>query len=261
MPPSTHPIRINVDLGESYGNWACGPPTAELLPYIDHANIACGFHAGDPLIMQDTVRACLDSPSKRGPIALGAHPGLPDLQGFGRRYMALSPAELTAMTRYQIGALQGFISAEEGAPSLHHIKPHGTLYGLTSRDAEACRAVYAAVPAGARVFGLAGTAHEAVARELGIPFVAELYADVRWGRDGSLVIERRKGSWEPHETRQHVGAQVREGAVTAVTGERVEIPLGEHEVSLCVHSDSPGCMEILKAAREIVDEFNGAKFG
>lgn len=112
-------VGLNVDLGEGYGNLKCGPDE-DLIPLIDHANVACGFHAGDPLIMQTTVRAC-----KEHGIAVGAHPGLPDLQGFGRREMKLQPEELSSMTRYQVGALKGFLDAE--GMHMHHVKPHGTL--------------------------------------------------------------------------------------------------------------------------------------
>ncbi|KAF4313342.1 lactam utilization protein lamB [Botryosphaeria dothidea] len=252
MAPSKHKVKINVDLGEGYGNFKCGPDE-ELIPLIDHANVACGFHAGDPLIMQQTVRLC-----KQHNIAVGAHPGLPDIQGFGRREIKMAPDELTAMTRYQVGALQAFLAAE-GVP-LHHVKPHGVLYGMMYRDRAVCRAVYAGVPPGTPVFGLAGTVHEEVARELGLPFVAELYGDVKYTRDGMLVIDRKKKPWTPEETRKHVTSQVYEGAVTAVTGEKVDLPLGEHEVSLCCHSDSPGCIEIVKASRAIIDEFNAKNF-
>ncbi|EKG19675.1 hypothetical protein MPH_03056 [Macrophomina phaseolina MS6] len=214
MAPSKHKVKINVDLGEGYGNFKCGPDE-ELIPLIDHANVACGFHAGcrhhamgemtrqrerkkkneltppprptasDPLIMQQTVLLC-----KRHNIAIGAHPGLPDIQGFGRREIKMSPDELTAMTRYQVGALKAFLDAE-GLP-LHHVKPHGVLYGMMYRDRDVCRAVYAGVPPGTPVFGLAGTVHEEVAREMGLPFVAELYGDVKYNKDGTLVIDRKK---------------------------------------------------------------------
>ncbi|KAF4544461.1 Lactam utilization protein lamB [Lasiodiplodia theobromae] len=252
MAPSKHKVKINVDLGEGYGNFKCGPDE-ELIPLIDHANVACGFHAGDPLIMQQTVRLCAAHS-----VAVGAHPGLPDIQGFGRREIKMTPEELTAMTRYQIGALQAFLDAE-GVP-LHHVKPHGVLYGMMYRDADVCRAVYAAVPKGVPVFGLAGTVQERVAREMGLGFVAELYGDVKYTADGTLVIDRKKKPWTAEETRAHVTSQVYEGAVTAVTGEKVDLPLGDYEVSLCCHSDSPGCMEIVKASRAIIDEFNAKTF-
>lgn len=135
--------------------------------------------------MARTVALC-----KAHNIAIGAHPGLPDLQGFGRREIKMSPEELTACVRYQIGALQAFLDAED--LPLHHVKPHGILYGMMYRDAEVCRAVYEAVPKGTPVFGLAGTLHEDIAREMGLPFVAELYGDVKYNADGTLVIDRKK---------------------------------------------------------------------
>lgn len=135
--------------------------------------------------MQQTVQMC-----KKHNIAIGAHPGLPDIQGFGRREIKMSPEELTAAVRYQVGALKGFLDAE-GLP-LHHVKPHGVLYGMMYRDREVCRAVYAGVPAGTTVFGLAGTLHEEVAQEMGLKFVAEIYGDVKYTKDGMLVIDRKK---------------------------------------------------------------------
>ncbi|KAK1062460.1 hypothetical protein LTR74_010299 [Friedmanniomyces endolithicus] len=238
-------------------------PDDELIPLIDHANVACGFHAGDPLIMAETVKIC-----KQHGIAIGAHPGLPDIQGFGRREMKLSAEELTALTRYQIGALKAFLDAED--VPLHHVKPHGVLYGMMYRDPEVCTPV----------FGLAGTHHEAVAKELGLPFVAELYGmhpyqtqalvsshhkltvitgDVKYTSSGTLVIDRKKKAWTPEETKAHIASQLNHSSVTAVTGETVELPIGDHEVSLCCHSDSPGAVEIVQAARQMVDDFNKSR--
>ncbi|THW59827.1 LamB/YcsF [Aureobasidium pullulans] len=248
MPPVSKKVHINVDLGEGYGNFKCGPDE-ELIPLIDHANIACGFHAGDPLIMTNTVKLC-----KQHNIKIGAHPGLPDIQGFGRREIKMSPEELTAMVTYQVGALKGFLDAQD--VPLHHVKPHGILYGMMYRDREVCKAVYAGVPKGTPVFGLAGTLHEEVAKELGLPFVAELYGDVKYSKDGTLVIDRKKKAWTQEETAQHIKSQLENSSVTAVTGEDVELPLGDHEVSLCCHSDSPGAVDIVSAARKMVDEFN-----
>jgi len=248
MPPIKKKVHINVDLGEGYGNFKCGPDD-ELIPMIDHANVACGFHAGDPLIMQETVRTC-----KKHNIKVGAHPGLPDIQGFGRREMKLTPEELTAMVRYQVGALKEFLDVE-GVP-LHHVKPHGVLYGMMYRDKDVCRAVYEAVPKGIPVFGLAGTIQEETAKELGLPFVAELYGDVKYSKDGKLVIDRKKKAWTSDETKKHISSQVENSSVTAVTGEEIELPIGDYDVSLCCHSDSPGAVEIVTMAREIVDGFN-----
>lgn len=136
--------------------------------------------------MHETVRACISHNVK-----IGAHPGLPDLQGFGRREMKLSPEELTAITVYQVGALKGFLDREGG--TLHHVKPHGMLYGMCCRDYETAKAVMEGIPKGVKVFGLAGTQMEKAARDLGIEFMAEMYADVKYKADGSLLIERKKG--------------------------------------------------------------------
>ncbi|KAK4999435.1 hypothetical protein LTR66_001536 [Elasticomyces elasticus] len=247
-----HKVKINVDLGEGYGNFKCGPDD-ELIPLIDHANVACGFHAGDPLIMHQTVLAC-----KAHNIAVGAHPGLPDIQGFGRREMKLSTEELTALVRYQVGALKAFLDAED--VPLHHVKPHGVLYSMMYRDKDVCRAVYEGVPKGVPVFGLAGTYHEEIAKEMGLPFVAELYGDVKYNKDKTLVIDRKKKPWTPEQIQKHIRSQVENSSVTAVTGEEVELPIGDHEVSLCCHSDSPGAVEIVTAASAIVDEFNKKHF-
>ncbi|KAK4580467.1 hypothetical protein LTR86_000670 [Recurvomyces mirabilis] len=124
------------------------------------------------------------------------------------------------------------------------------------RDREVCRAVYEGVPKNTPVFGLAGTFHEEVARELGLPFVAELYGDVKYNKDKTLVIDRKKKAWTPEETKKHISSQVNNSSVTAVSGEEVELPLGDHDVSLCCHSDSPGAVQIVTAARQMVDEFN-----
>jgi len=241
-------IKINVDLGEAYGNYKAGPDE-ELIPLIDHANVACGGHAGDPMIMQETVRVC----KERG-ILVGAHPGLPDIQGFGRREIKYTPEELTAIVRYQVGALKGFLDAE-GVP-LNHVKPHGILYGMMWRDREICRAVYEGVPKGTTVFGLAGTVHEEVAKELGLPFMAELYGDVKYNKDGTLIIDRKKKPWTPEETKKHITSQVENLSVETVTGEIIDLPVGDHDLSMCCHSDSPGAVQIVTTARQIIDEYN-----
>ncbi|KAK5172582.1 uncharacterized protein LTR77_002702 [Saxophila tyrrhenica] len=184
--------------------------------------------------------------------------------------MKLSPEELTAMVRYQIGALKAFLDAED--VPLHHVKPHGypappfafkrfadscsVLYGMMYRDRSVCHAVYSAVPKDTPVFGLAGTIQEEVAKELNLPFVAELYGDVKYSKDGTLVIDRKKKPWSSEDTKKHISSQVENSSVTAVTGEEVELPVGDHTVSLCCHSDSPGAVQIVTAARQIVDEHN-----
>lgn len=215
--------------------------------------------ASDPLKMQESVRLC-----KQYGVKIGAHPGLPDVLGFGRREMKLDAAEHTANVVYQVGALKGFLDAE--GLELHHVKPHGILYGMMCRDDDVCRAVMAGIArfrraadgGPMRVFGLAGSAQERVARELGLEFVAELYGDVKYRADASLVIDRKKQPWALDDVRRHVRQQVETSTVTAVTGETVELPTGDYPVSVCCHSDSPGCVEIVKAAREVVDAYNKA---
>jgi len=248
MAPIKHKALINVDLGEAYGNWACGPDL-DLLPLIDHANVACGFHASDPLIMMETVRNC-----KAYKIKVGAHPGLPDLQGFGRREMKLSPEELTAITIYQVGALKGFLDAE-GVP-LHHVKPHGMLYGMMCRDYETAKAVFKGVPKGIAVFGLAGTNMEKAANDLGLPFWAEMYGDVKYTAEGALVIDRKKKPWKLEDVERHVEQQLTSESVTAVDGSIVQLPVKDYPISICCHSDSPGCVEIIKTTKMVVDKFN-----
>ena len=135
--------------------------------------------------MMNTVRLC-----KNHNIKIGAHPGLPDLQGFGRREMKLQPEELTAITVYQVGALQGFLDRED--VRLHHVKPHGKLYGMMCADYDVAVAVLKGIPKGIPVFGLAGTNMEKAARDLGIPFWAEMYGDVKYSADGMLAIDRIK---------------------------------------------------------------------
>lgn len=208
--------------------------------------------------MQESILLC-----KKHNIKIGAHPGLPDILGFGRREMKLDPEEHTANVIYQVGALKGFLDAE--GLELNHIKPHGILYGMMCRDIVVCRAVMAGIAkfkgAGGKpmkVFGLCGTFQEQVAKELGLEFVAEFYGDVRYSADGSLVIDRKKKPWVIDDVQRHVRQQIETSTVTAVTGETVSLPTGDYEVSVCCHSDSPGCVDIVKATREVVDEYNKA---
>lgn len=217
--------------------------------------------------MQESIRLCAQHNVK-----IGAHPGLPDILGFGRREMKLDPEEHTANVIYQVGALKGFLDAQGLA--LHHVKPHGILYGMMCRDLEVCRAVMKGIAAfqvrspdddgtttttkPMKVFGLAGTFQEQVAKELGLEFVAEFYGDVKYRQDGSLVVDRKKKAWAIEDVKAHVRQQISESTVTAVTGEVVTLPTEGYQVSVCCHSDSPGCVEIVTATRQVVDEQNKA---
>lgn len=183
--------------------------------------------------MMEAVKHC-----KAYNIKVGAHPGLPDLQGFGRREMKLSPEELTSITIYQVGALRGFLE-REGVP-LHHVKLHGVLYGMMCRDYEVAQPVMQEIPSGIPVFGLAGTNMEKAANDLGIPFWAEMYGDVKYSKEGMLVIDRKKKPWDLEDVRKHVSQQVDSQTVTAVDGSVVELPVKDFPISICCHSDSPG---------------------
>jgi lactam utilization protein B len=199
--------------------------------------------------MMETVKRC-----KEHNIKIGAHPGLPDIQGFGRREIKLSPEELEANTRYQVGALKGFLDHED--VPLHHVKPHGILYGMMCRDYEVAKAVMLGIPKGIPVFGLAGTNMEKAANDLGIPFWAEMYGDVKYGPDAMLVIDRKKKAWNLEDVRKHVTQQLETQSVVATDGSTVQLPVKEYPISVCCHSDSPGCLEIIKTTKEVVDKFN-----
>lgn len=162
--------------------------------------------------------------------------------------------ELTAMVTYQVGALKGFLDKE--GVSLHHVKPHGKLYGVMCRDYNVARAVWLGVPKDTVVFGLAGTNMEKAAIDLGLPFFAELYADVKYSKDAMLVIDRKKKPWKKEDVRAHIGQQLNSQSVTAVDGTVVKLPLKDYPISICCHSDSPGCMEIITTTKEVIDEFN-----
>lgn len=199
--------------------------------------------------MAETVALC-----KTHGVLVGAHPGLPDIQGFGRREMVLTLEEHTANVVYQIGALQGFLDRE--GLSLHHVKPHGVLYGMMVRNLDIARAVWAGVPKGMNVFGLAGTHMETAAREAGLGFWAEYYADVQYRADGTLIVDRKKKAWDLGEVERHVRQQCEHSSVTAVTGEAITLPVQDHPITICCHSDTPGCLQVIKATRRIVDEVN-----
>lgn len=201
--------------------------------------------------MATTVALC-----KAHSVKIGAHPGLPDIQGFGRREMKLSLEEHTANIVYQVGALQGFLTRE--GQDLHHVKPHGSLYGMMVRDLDIARAVWAGVPKGVPVYGLAGTNMEIAAQEAGLEFWAEYYADVKYRADGTLIVDRKKQKWEARDVELHVLQQLQHKTVTAVTGEIVQLPVKDYSLSICCHSDTPGCVEVIKLTRELVDRVNAS---
>ena len=182
-------VDLNSDLGESYGRYTIGMDE-RIIPLVTSANVACGYHASDPVVMQKTVRE-----AKKAGIGVGAHPGFPDLMGFGRREMAVSPAEAKAYTLYQLGALAAFCQAE--GVKLQHVKPHGAMYNMAARDYELARAICEAVAEFDRnliVLALSGGEMVRAAGELGLRTAFEVFADRAYEEDGSLVNRRKPGA-------------------------------------------------------------------
>ena len=235
-------VDLNCDVGESFGAWALGAD-AEVLAHVSSANIACGFHAGDPATMRRTVDLAIE----RG-VAIGAHPGLPDLAGFGRRVIEVTPDEVYEMIVYQVGALAAFAGAQ-GA-RLAHVKPHGALYNMAATRAPLADAIARAVRDVDRdlmLFGLAGSKLVASAQSAGIAAVEEVFADRRYAADGTLVPRNTPGAViddTPAAVRQAV-RMVHERVVTAIDGTEVPVRAG----TICIHGDTPGAAEHARALR------------
>lgn len=239
-------IDLNCDLGESFGAWRMGEDAA-LLDLVSSANVACGFHAGDPTIMQRTVALA----AARG-VAIGAHVSLPDLQGFGRREMAVTPAEVHAMTLYQLGALHAFARATGTAVA--HVKPHGALYNMAARDRALADAIADAVRAfdpALALFGLAGSALLDAGRAAGLRVVSEAFADRRYRADGSLQPRR-----EPDAVIDDADAataqalrMAQHGEVTAVDGQRVALKAD----TLCLHGDGTHAVDFARRLRAALE--------
>jgi UPF0271 protein len=230
---------INCDMGESFGLYRIGDD-AGLMPLIDIANVACGFHASDFNHMRSTVKL-----AKANGVKVGAHPSLPDLQGFGRREMKIGREELANCLIYQIGALTGFLQAE--GMSLNHIKPHGSLYGMAARDEATANAICDAadvfkVP----LLGMVGTMHERVYAARGHKFIAEFYADLDYDDEGRLIITREHEAKDPEEAAAKCRRAIREGKVASVGGR--DIIVGAD--TICVHSDTPNAVAIATAVRD-----------
>ncbi|WP_242454097.1 LamB/YcsF family protein [Bailinhaonella thermotolerans] len=239
-------IDLNADLGESFGVWRLGDDEA-LLGVVTSANVACGFHAGDPLIMRRTCEAAVE----RG-VAIGAQVSYRDLAGFGRREMDVAPEELTADVLYQLAALDGVARAAGGRVS--YVKPHGALYNRAARDPAQAAAVLAAVAAYDRslpVLTLPGSAVERAAPPYGITVVGECFADRAYTPEGGLVSRRLPGA-VIEDAGQVAARSVRmaaEGLVTAADGS--EVPVAAR--SICVHGDTPGAVRLARAVRDALE--------
>jgi UPF0271 protein len=250
MPPRQNamPLAINCDMGESFGLYKMGDDEG-MMPYITIANVACGFHASDPTVMARTVHL-----AKEHKVRVGAHPSLPDLQGFGRREMKMQPEELTNCIIYQVGALKGFLD-REGMP-LFHVKPHGSLYGMAARSAEIAKAVAdAAKVFGVPVLGMAGTMHEKVYTAAGLSFISEYYADLDYDDAGGLIITREHHSVDPKLAAERARRAVEEGRVASVNGKDVSVRAD----CICVHSDTPNAVAVAHAVKAAVAEYLDAK--
>lgn len=233
-------VDINADMGESYGRWTLGNDAA-LMPFLTSANIACGFHGSDPSVMRATVRL-----AKQHGVGIGAHVGLPDLMGFGRRRIEISPQELKDYVLYQVGALRGFASAE--GTKVEHVKPHGALYVMcTQEDRYAQAVVEATKELGNNLILLLSSERVAsAAKRAGVPFVWEAYIDLDYNPDGTIILERAKKPRDP--------GQVAARAVTVAKERKVPIrdggwfPLAAN--SVCVHGDGANAAEIARTVRE-----------
>jgi len=240
-------IDMNCDLGESFGAYTIGSDK-EILPFITSANLACGFHASDPLIMARTVAEC-----KEKGVAVGAHPGYPDLQGFGRRNMVIPAAEVKAMVMYQIGALNAFCQANGIA--MQHVKPHGALYNMAAKDyalaRAVCEAIYEIDPS-LILMAQAGSQMQKAAEEMGLRMAREIFADRAYEEDGSLVARSKPGAMitDEDEAIRRVISMVTEGKVTAITGK--EIPIQAD--SVCVHGDGAKALLFVNKLREAFAE-------
>src|SRR5690349_3558028 len=235
-------IDINCDMGESFGAYEMGADD-DVLPHITSANVACGFHGGDPSVMRTTVTNAL----AHG-VAIGAHPGLPDLVGFGRRAMHVSPQEVYDLMIYQVGALSGF--ARAAGTQLQHVKPHGALYNMAVAQPALADAIARAVhdvDSRLMLFGLAGSVMLEAATRAGIASASEAFADRNYLHDGSLVPRSRPDALvsDPDEGVRRVLRMVRDGVVADVDGE--DIPIRADTV--CIHGDGAHAASLARALR------------
>jgi 5-oxoprolinase (ATP-hydrolysing) subunit A len=240
-------VDLNSDLGEGYGRWALGDDAA-LLEMVTSANVACGFHAGDPATIDRTVRRA----TERG-VAVGAQVSYPDLVGFGRREIDVPPDELTADVLYQIGALEAF--ARAAGSRVRYVKPHGALYNRIARDPVQAAAVVEAIrrydPA-LPLLTLPGSAAMEAAAEAGIAAVGEGFADRAYTAEGRLVSRREPGAVldDPERVAARAVAMATEGRVETIDGGDVTVEIA----SLCVHGDTPGAVELARAVRAALEE-------
>jgi UPF0271 protein len=247
---ATHKVvDLNCDMGESYGAWKMGAD-AEVMPYISSANIACGFHGGDPATIRKTVRLALDHG-----VAVGAHPSLPDIQGFGRRAMNITPQEMYDLVVYQAGAVEAF--ARAAGARLHHVKCHGALYNMAAVDEALSEAMARAVrDLGPEVFlyCLSGSKSFEIAKKKNVKTVGEVFADRGYSDDGTLAPRDRPGGMieDAAQAVKQALAMIEDGYVTSLSGK----PLPVAADTLCLHGDQPGAAHFAKELRRAFKERN-----
>ena len=236
-------VDLNCDLGESFGNYKIGGDD-KIIPLISSTNVACGFHAGDPVVMKKTIET-----AKKNNIGIGAHPGFLDLMGFGRREMKISIDEAKAYVLYQLGALGAFCKSE--GVKLQHVKPHGALYNMAAKDYKLSRAICEAVAEfdnSLIILGLSGSETLKAAKDLNLKYASEVFADRAYEEDGSLVARSKEGAMihDENEAIERVIKMIKEQKVTSITGK--EIPIKAD--SICVHGDGEKALLFVRRIRE-----------
>lgn len=236
-------IDLNCDLGESFGTYTIGQDE-EMMKFVSSVNVACGFHAGDPLVMKQTVTHALSHNLK-----IGAHPGLPDLQGFGRRLIQVTPEEAYALVQYQIGALFAFIQAQGG--KLSHVKPHGALYNMAAKDSELAASIAKAVfdlDPELTLFGLSQSELTKAGEEIGLQVAHEVFADRTYQTDGSLTPRSLPNALlhDENEVEKQVLRMVEKQEVVSTNGEILSIKAD----TICLHGDNTAALNLAKRLYE-----------
>lgn len=237
-------LDINADMGESFGRWILGDDAA-LMPHVTSANVACGFHAGDPHIMRRVVRLALQHK-----VGIGAHVAFPDLVGFGRRRLDVTPQELKDMVAYQVGALMGLARAE-GA-RIEHVKPHSAVYRVCMLDDAYARAMAEAVAEIDRriILLMSGERVARAARALGVPYVEEALIDLEHDEQGGYIPEWPKRSWDPDRVAARAVMVARERRLPLRGGGFLPAAAG----SVCIHGDADNATEVAQAVRRRLEE-------
>lgn len=240
-------VDLNSDLGESFGRYTLGNDD-KIIPLITSANVACGYHASDPVVMGKTIQM-----AKEAGIRVGAHPGFPDLMGFGRRNMEVSPAEAKAYTIYQLGALDAFCRAN--GMKMQHVKPHGAMYNMAAKDYNLAKAICEAIKEfddTLIVMALSGGQLVQAAKDMGLRVALEVFADRAYEEDGSLVNRRKEGAMitDEEEAIARVIRMVKEQKVTAITGKDIDIKAD----SVCVHGDGAKALAFVERIRATMKE-------